>query len=90
MGCCPQSHTTVPLNERHRMRVRYGGGRPIEIKGPVTGTKYQFSGMDRVRLVHPRDAIVIVRNSLFRIEGIVELSIDDKGVANGQTGSQAR
>jgi hypothetical protein len=79
MGCCPQSHNTVPLNERHRMRVRYSGGRPVVVKGPVTGTSYQFSGMDRVQLVDPRDAIAIVRNPLFLIKGIVELPLEQQG-----------
>lgn len=54
------------------MRVRYLGGRPIEIKGPVTGTTHQFSGVDRVKLVDPRDAMSIAKNRLFRIEGLVE------------------
>ena len=56
------------------MRLRYGGGRPIVIKGPVTGSSYQFSGIERVQLVDPRDAVAIARNRLFRVEGVVELS----------------
>ena len=73
MGCCGETRT-AQLTERHRMRVRYAGGRPIMIKGPVTGSDYRFSGMDRLQLVDPRDAVAIVRNQLFRIEGIVEIS----------------
>ena len=61
------------MTERHRMRVRYAGGRPLLIKGPATGTSYRFSGLDRVQLVDPRDAVSIVRNRLFRIEGVVEV-----------------
>jgi hypothetical protein len=79
MGCCPQNNKTAPLNERHRMRVRYSGGRPVIVKGSVTGTSYQFSGIERLQLVDPRDAVAIVRNPLFRIEGIVELPIDRQG-----------
>jgi hypothetical protein len=71
MSCCPQNAGT--LGPRHRMKVRYGGGRPVLIKGPVTGTDYRFSGIERLQLVHPRDAIAIVRNPLFRIEGVVEV-----------------
>ena len=82
MGCCAQSRT-APLNERHRMRVRYNGGRPVVVKGLVTGTSYQFSGIDRVQLVDPRDAVTIVRNPLFRIEGIVELAIEQQGESIG-------
>jgi len=71
MNCCPQA--TAPLTERHRMRVRYRGGRSVLIKGPVTGIEYRFSGLERLRLVDPRDAVIIVRNPLFQVEGIVEL-----------------
>jgi hypothetical protein len=56
------------------MKVRYGGGRPVLVKGPVTGAEYRFSGSDRLQLVDPRDAVGIARNSLFRIEGIVEIA----------------
>lgn len=61
------------MTERHRLRVRYTGGRPLLIKGPATGTAYRFSGLDREQLVDPRDAMSIVRNRLFRIEGVVEV-----------------
>ena len=63
------------MTERHRMKVRYGGGRPMIIKGPVTGKTYRFSGMERLQLIDPRDAVSIVRNRLFRIEGVIELPI---------------
>ena len=72
MSCCGGT-ATAPLNERHRMRVRYLGGRPVVLKGPVTGVEYRFSGSERDQLVDPRDAIMITRDRLFRIEGIVEL-----------------
>lgn len=55
------------------MKVRYNGGRPIAITGPVTGTGYRFSGIARLQIVDPRDAVAIVRNPLFRLEGIVEM-----------------
>ena len=72
MRCCGQNRT-APMNERHRMRVRYDGGRPVVVKGPVTGLSYSFSGTDRVQLVDPRDAVAIVQNHLFRVESIVEI-----------------
>ena len=56
------------------MRVRYGGGRQVVVRGPVTGIDYSFSGIERVQLVDPRDAIALARNPLFRIEGVVELA----------------
>jgi hypothetical protein len=74
MGCCRQSRIT-PMTERHRMHIRYGGGRPVVVKGPVTGASYHFSGTDRLQLVDPCDAIVIIRNPLFRAEGIVEIPV---------------
>ena len=72
MSCCGQT-PTAPLTERHRMRVRYGGGRPIVVKGPVTRAAYRFSGVDRVQLIDPRDAVALTRTPMFRIEGVVEL-----------------
>jgi|GEM_PF-2019874 len=74
MGCC-RERTKVAMTERHRMRVRYTGGRPIIIRGPTTGTAYRFSGIERLQLVDPRDAVSITRNRLFRIEGVVEIQV---------------
>ena len=73
MGCCTET-PTAPMTDRHRMRLRYLGGRPIVVKGPVTGASYRFSGLDRIRLVDPRDAVSIVRSRSFRLEGVVEIS----------------
>jgi hypothetical protein len=56
------------------MKVRYGGGRPVLIKGPATGIDYRFSGVETLQLVDPRDAIVMVKNPVFRIEGVVEVA----------------
>ena len=70
MSCCPQP--SAPLTERHRLKIRYGGGRPVLVKGP-SGQEYRFSGFERVQLVDPRDAVVLLRNSLFRVEGLIEL-----------------
>jgi hypothetical protein len=58
------------------MRIRYDGGRSILVTGPVTGRQYRFSGVERLQLVDPRDAVAIVRNPMFRIDGIVDLSIE--------------
>jgi len=65
------------LTQRHRMRLRYMGGRPVLVKGPATGNQYRFSGVEPIRLVDPRDAIALVRNPMFRIEGLIELSVDE-------------
>jgi hypothetical protein len=60
------------------MKIRYGGGRSVVVKGPVTGVDYRFSGLERLRLVDPRDAVQILRNPLFRVEAIVELPNSDE------------
>jgi hypothetical protein len=73
MSCCPR--VTAPLSERHRVQVRYGGGRSIVVEGPATGVGYRFSGTARVQLVDPRDAVAIVRNPLFRVDGLVEVPL---------------
>jgi hypothetical protein len=65
------------------MRVRYGGGRSVAVKGPVTDTEYRFSGIDRVQLIDPRDAVTIVRNPLFRVEGVVEIAVEKGENAHG-------
>ena len=79
MACCPG--TTSPLTRRHRVRVRYAGARPICVQGMITGSEYRFTGLDRVQLVDPRDALTIVRNPLFRAEGVVEISSVEGGHA---------
>lgn len=76
MSCCGSAVASVPLTPHHRMQVRYGGGRSIDVTGPVTRTVYSFSGKERVQLVDPRDAVAIVRSGLFRMEGIVEVAND--------------
>ena len=69
MSCCAKGHPIAVMNERHRMRVRYLGGRPLKVKGQVTGEVYRFSGLERTKLVDPRDAVSIARSKAFRVEG---------------------
>jgi hypothetical protein len=77
MTCCPQVKT---LTERHQVKMRYAGGRPVRITGPATGRHYHFSGVEQLRLVDPRDALIMSRNHLLRIEGIVEVSVIEPAV----------
>ena len=70
MACCG-SGPVVPLTSRHRIRIRYLGGPPVRIVGPVTGVVYRFSASDRVQLIEPRDAVAISRSRALRIEGVV-------------------
>jgi hypothetical protein len=72
MGCCSGTQT-APMTERHRMKVHYAGGRPIVVTGPFSKSQYRFSGMERDQLVDPRDAVMIVKNPLFRIVEVEEL-----------------
>jgi hypothetical protein len=73
MSCCGSHIPTTPLTERHRFRLRYAGEQPIVVKGPSTGSEYQFSGLDRVQLVDPRDAIRLLQSGPFEMDGIVEV-----------------
>lgn len=58
-----------PVSDQ-RLRISYAGGRPITIRGVVTGIDYCFSGVQRVQDVDPRDAVAILRSSYFRMEGL--------------------
>lgn len=71
MSCCGKKK--APMTDRHRIHVRYLGGRPIEITGPATGYVYRFSGKAPLQLVDPRDAVRIARSRGFRVEGMVKL-----------------
>ena len=51
------------------------------VRGPATGHDYRFSGLERLQLVDPRDAVAMVRNPLFRIEGVIELPMAGGGDA---------
>lgn len=63
----------MTIGKRHRARMRYGGGPAITVRGAVTGTAYSFSGVSRVQLVDPRDAVAMSRNAMFRFEGLLEV-----------------
>ena len=70
-SCCGQA-STKPLTERHRIRVRYLGGRPVQVVGPATKLQYAFSGRDREKLIDPRDAYSLVSSGGFQLLGVVE------------------
>jgi hypothetical protein len=57
----------------------------VVVKGPVTGASYAFSGAARVQLLDPRDAVAVVRDPMFRAEGVVETEAapSDRGRPNG-------
>lgn len=72
MSCCRDA-TTAVLHQGDRVRIRYLGGRPVQPMGVATKAVYLFSGIDRVRLVDPRDAVALARHPMFRIEGVVRV-----------------
>jgi hypothetical protein len=73
MSCCGSHTPTASLTKRHRFKIRYGGGRAIVVKGPLTGTEYRFSGIDRVQLVDPRDAVRMLHQGPFEMDSVVEV-----------------
>ena len=56
------------------MRVRFSGAGGTTIRGAVTGKTYAFDHVGAGELMDPRDAVMAVRDSRFRIVGIVRLS----------------
>ena len=75
-SCCGQT-AIGPLTDRHRVRLRYRGGRPVAITGPVTRQQYRFSGKEREQLVDPRDAATIASSGAFDVIGLEELSTQE-------------
>lgn len=84
MSCCGQALSTPP-STWHGVKVRYLGGRSIQMIGPATGAKYEFSGLSRVQIVEPRDALALVRHLQFRFEGLVRSSNANEESRNGPT-----
>jgi hypothetical protein len=79
----------APLGEHHRLKVTYRGGRAVIVTGPATGKQYRFSGIARLQLVHPSDAVALIRNPLFRIEGIAVVPASDGASARDDEGGNA-
>jgi len=55
----------------------------------VTGRDYRFSGLERLQLVDPRDALVLMRSPLLRIEGVVELPMAAEEASGNRGGGDA-
>ena len=78
MSCCGQQRRSISniTNQASwkgkAIRVKYLGARPITVVGPTTGQKYTFSGIKRYQEVDPKDASGILRNSFFRMQGVVQ------------------
>jgi len=48
------------------IQLRYSETSPIQVRGPVTGRIYQFSGAQPLRPVDARDADAMLRTRFFR------------------------
>jgi len=59
----------------------------VVIKGPVTGSDYRFSGVQRLQLVDPRDAVTMARHPLLRVEAVVEIGATAVLHKNGGRGN---
>jgi hypothetical protein len=75
MSCCGKSRAgTLTISQQDidrglRLEIEYTGGRTVQVRGPVTGTEYVFSGLQRLQKVDPRDAIAVLKNQMFRVKG---------------------
>lgn len=45
--------------------VRYGESGEVELRGPVTGRAYRFSGVEPLQSVDARDAAILLRGAAF-------------------------
>jgi len=81
MSCCGETaarHLTISqkdIDAGLQLRIEYTGGRGVEVKGPITGKTYGFSGLRRVSPVDPRDAPAILRNQRFRLMGTTRVTV---------------
>jgi hypothetical protein len=50
--------------------LRYLENSPVQVRGPVTGLHYQFSGASPIQAVDVRDAAALLRTRFFRQTGM--------------------
>lgn len=51
---------------RSAVSLRYTGSHQIQVRGPVSGRAYQFSGAQPLQSVDARDAGALLQTNLFR------------------------
>lgn len=57
----------LPVNQgASPLQLRYAGAAAIVVRGPATGRSYNFSQVEPVRAVDPRDALVLLGTRYFR------------------------
>jgi len=61
----------------------------MTVIGPVTGTAYRFSGVERLLLMDPRDAVAIARSPLFRVEEVLEVLASEGALSKHRGGPDA-
>lgn len=80
-NCCGQRQANI--TNRHRVRIRYRGGVPLAVVGPVTGVTYHFAGTAPVLVVDPRDALQILRDRRFQVVELIEPPVLTPGANDG-------
>lgn len=63
-----QSPDAVPqtFGSQSSVPLRYLEKSPIQVRGPVTGRRYEFSGAHPVQAVDPGDAAALLRTRFFQ------------------------
>jgi hypothetical protein len=76
VSCCGKPTRAVihyeDIERGLAFEIEYAGGRTITITGSVTGQHYTFSGLNRLQLVDPRDAPVLLRERVFRLARVIQ------------------
>lgn len=77
MSCCGGKSQSAVIRQEDIDRglafeIEYVGGRTVTVIGTVTGRRYAFSGIDRLRQVDPRDARALLRERVFRMKRVIQ------------------
>ena len=68
--CCGQKRSAIKVNAgspNSALNLLYSGQIPMRVRGTATGSVYQFSPVQPVQAVDPRDAQVLLASRLFRL-----------------------
>lgn len=49
------------------LKIYYRGEQPLDVRGGATGVVYQFSHLQRMQPVDPKDAVFLLASRLFRL-----------------------
>jgi len=88
MICLPQ--VTAGLTKRHRVKMRYGGGRLVLIKDLMMGAEDRPSEINQFQLVDDlRNAARMAQSPVFRIAESVEMSTAEAAFSRREGGGDA-